>query len=224
MIDPSAADLRAAGLSLREIGKRLGINASTVLRNLRKPPKPPRPVKPKRGRGRPKSPPSDHLVEAIRRGIDEHLGPTAIAEEIGMSAGMVYRIADHAGLPVRRGRVSPPPSLRRLVQDMPMSEALEYVLEAYEQMLNVEDTRLMELVEAGLTHQQALIYALMEERKGHVVPFENLHVAASHLRPEPMSMNTLKVQVCHVRKVIKDWPVEIINIWGVGYCLKDKTL
>lgn len=69
-------------------------------------------------------------AEVIRQGIEDGRKTMEIADDLGTSSPSVYRAAAKAGLPLCRGRVQHPQTLRRAVEDMRPVQALEYVLEA----------------------------------------------------------------------------------------------
>lgn len=166
----------------------------------------------------------DDLVAVVAQGIRERKGPREIADDLGVSPAQVYRVADAAGLAIRRGKITPPPTLRRVIRDMKPVDALEFVLEAYEQLVGESEGQLVLLANMGMTNQQARIYALLDRNKGRIVTHDMIADAASHVSHKGAVSNaTIKVQVHRLREIIEHWPVRIVTVWGTGYRLEDKA-
>lgn len=114
-------------------------------------------------------------------------------------------------------------NMRWHIRGWPIHEALEHVLQAYEAAQEATQEDYLDLIRRGMSPQQARIYALLEKNKGDIVTLERLTLVAEHVRPDAIDANSIKVQLCKIRKVIKDWGLEVVNVWGVGYMLRDRT-
>lgn len=163
------------------------------------------------------------LAAAISARIKAGQGPGAIADDLGYDKGVVYRVADAYGLPIRRGRVPSIHTIRRAVEDMRPADALNYVLEAYEQLSGDTEARHRAFVGMGLTGQEAQVYAALDAHKGRTITREALLSIMANAGNENATGKLLDVVICHIRKKIADWPVEIRTAHTIGYGLHDKT-
>lgn len=226
MADDLAAMLKR-GMSYRAIGEVLGVHKSTIMRRAR--------IQGlvRGGRHRPRGyaipaeeklgMTTEQLAAEVQRGLAEHKGTSEIADDMGLSRKQVYRIASDANLALKTvRRVTGHATIRDYVQDMKPLAALEYVLEAYAQVSGEDRHRIMELVEKGLSSQQARIYQVLERHKGMPVAYERLITVVSHAQDKPTSDESIKIQVHNIRNKIASWPTKIVTIWGMGYMLEDK--
>lgn len=146
-------------------------------------------------------------------------GYTAIARELGdgWNRSRVTRAAKAAGLPVQPGkRVE---TLRRMAEEMPPREAVAMLLDEYEMIVG-EEARIGELCLAGLTQQQAAIYAALEAAGGRPVAKDRLYSILAAGRPDyeadPKYIDTVVFQL---RRRIHNWPARIVTVRGFGYRL-----
>lgn len=154
--------------------------------------------------------------EAVRQGIADGRSCRQIARDLGTSPATVYRTADKTDLQARRGVVLPPLTLRRAIEDMRPTEALDYVLEAYEALAG-QDVASQDLAPVYLTPQQTLIFALLHRRLGQTVRFDAIMSAIDAATGEvSASPDGLRVRVTHLRNRLAGH-YTITNIWGVGY-------
>ncbi len=154
--------------------------------------------------------------EAVRQGIEDGQSCRQIARDLGTSYMTIYRVADKAGLQPRRGLVLPPMTLRQAVQDMSVTEALEYALSAYE-AISGQDCETRRLAPDSLTSQQTLIFGVLYRRLGIFVTSEALISAMDTAAADvTSSTNVLAVQVSKMRPKLAG-KYTIASAWGVGY-------
>lgn len=213
--------------SIRQIAREIGVHPSTVLRRLRKGQDPHK--GPAAGNASVSLNPRPrhaccNLAAQIAVRAAAGMGGHRIAADLGLRRPQaVYEIARRHGISLP-GKTLDAPSLRKQIEDMRPAEALEIVLEAYEQVAGQHDERVMQLRMDGWTGQQAVILAALEARP--ICRREYLLDLLSHAAGSEVADKTLSVQIYHIRKRLKGQPVKISNIWGGGYCLekeKDKT-
>lgn len=122
--------------------------------------------------------------------------------------------------PISR-RFPAPMSLRKAVQDMKISAALEYVLDAYDDLSGAGDARLAELILEGLSPQQALIYSMLEARAGSAVSLDHILsvVGSASWQRGGASQSSIPVQISRIRTFLRrrGWPPRIEAVNGYGY-------
>lgn len=162
-------------------------------------------------------------VQAIEQGIKDGLSVSDIARALDCSTMQVYRAAFRAGLPICRGRVTQPITLRAAVQDMKPSDALEFVLEAYEMLTGQKQAPQRIFGAVNLTQQQATIFAMLRKSAGVPVSRERISAVLSAAGSiEGVSDGCIKVQVTRLRKKLEGRCV-IKTVWGMGYVLEGFT-
>lgn len=208
---------------IRQIARELGVHPSTVSRRVKAGKDPRAPHKlagVPRPTGKPRYP---GLAEQIAVRAAAGMGGDRIAADLGIARRQtIYDVARREGIQLP-GQTYPAESLRRAIQDMKPADALEIVLEAYEQAIGFDAERQADLMARGLTNDQALIMMALEGRG--ICTYDHLASAVSHARIEPTTEEAIKAQVCLMRAKIQDWPVRIETVWGFGYRLvaKDKS-
>ena len=205
--------------SIRSLAREIGVAPSTVLRRINRGYDPRAAISAQAGtpcpaKSNPKPlDPGD--VAAIERGIEERRPVEHIADDLGMGKGAVYRIADRAGLTIRNGPPPPAPrTLREAVRGMSDKDALEYALEAYEQVAGQTDADLALGLSLGLTQAQAAIFGLLHRHLGSPVAHERLGAAATF--EETPGPEVIQVQISKMRVKLAG-RYTISSVWGFGY-------
>lgn len=164
---------------------------------------------------------SRHDPELIRQGIAEGRKVTEIAEDLGVSRASVYRAADKADLPVRRGRVSYRGSMRNAVQGMKPMDALEHVLGAYEDLSGQIDQPPADVGGVYLTPDQSLIFALMVRHLGSLITHDAMLSVLDLCQDREVQKpkNVLAVQISQMRAKLAG-QYDIKTVWGRGYMME----
>ncbi|WP_277022290.1 hypothetical protein [Paracoccus hibiscisoli] len=205
--------------SIRSLAREIGVAPSTVLRRINRGYDPRAAISAQAGtpcpaKSNPKPlDPGD--VAAIERGIEERRPVEHIADDLGMGKGAVYRIADRAGLTIRNGPAPPSPrTLREAVQDMPVMAALEYALEAFEQVAGQTAADLALGLSLGLTQSQASIFGLLHRNLGQPVAHERIGMVTTF--EETPCPGTIRAQISNMRvKLAGSYTIN--SVWGFGY-------
>lgn len=210
--------------SIRQIAREIGVHPSTVMRRLDAgaDPRMARASWEKKPKGSGHAAPIDLVDEAtIRNGIADGLKTIEIARELGVSPQTVCRRATKMGLDARRGRIEHAATLRRAVQDMRPVEALEYALNAYEELAGgLSERPRAEIGAVRLTKQQSQIFDILHNRIGMAVSLNGLlSVMTAGSPTSDASVVSLRAQVCHMRKKLAGH-FTIQTIYGGGYLME----
>lgn len=108
-------------------------------------------------------------------------------------------------------------SLREQVRGMPVREALEAVLDAWEDLTGQREDKLAPLVEKGFTAGEAALYALFERNLGRTVERDRILSVLSSTAGDFLSDNCLQVRIHALRKRIAGSGVEIVTVHKIGY-------
>lgn len=117
----------------------------------------------------------------------------------------IYRAADKHGIPIRGGVSPAPHSIRRAIEDMRPSEALEFVLEAYENAIGHEGESLQIAFGLGATAPEAEVFCLLHRRLGQTVHIETILSVCNAHRPTAGQINkdTIAVYLSLLRKKLR---------------------
>lgn len=202
--------------SLRAIARELGVHPSTVMRRIKAGADPRIARSPLAGRG---IDPDDEAT--IRNGLADGLKTIEIARELGVSPTTVCRRAEKIGLNARRGRIEHPVTLRRAVQDMRPLDALEYALNAYEELAGALNEKPMaEIGDVRLTKQQTQIFGILHNRIGTAVSLNGLlSVMTAGSPTSEASVASLRAQIFHMRKKLAGC-YTIETVYSGGYILE----
>ena len=210
--------------SMNRIAQEIGVHRSTVMLRIDAGADP-RKARSERA-GKPKASghgaPIDPVDEAtIRNGIAQGLKTIEIARELGVSPQTVCRRAAKLGLDARRGRIEYAATLRRAVQDMRPIEALEYALNAYEELAGgLSERPMAEIGDVRLTKQQSQIFAILHNNIGIAVSLNGLlSVMTAGSPTSEASVASLRAQICHMRKkMVGRYTIE--TVYSGGYILE----
>lgn len=125
---------------------------------------------------------------------------------------------------VTSGRVLPASfaraSLREKVQDMLPLEALEVVLQAWEDLTGQDSERIAELADRGFYPSEAALYALLSKNFGRTVSYDRIFSVLSTSAGEFIGEKNLQVRVHALRRRLVGSGEEIVTITKVGYRLQ----
>lgn len=202
--------------SIRAIARELGVHPSTVFRRIRAGADPRKPRSPRSGK------PLDPVSEAtIRNGLAEGLKTIEIARELGVCQTTVCNRAAKIGLNARRGRIEHAATLRRAVQDMRPLEALEYALNAYEELAGgLSERPMAQIGNLRLTKQQSQIFDILHNRIGTAVSLNGLlSVMTAGSPTSEAGAGSLRVQIGRMREKLAGH-YTIQTIYGGGYLME----
>lgn len=202
--------------SLRALALEIGVHPSTVMRRIKAGVDPRKPRSPRSGK------PLDPVSEAtIRNGLADGLKTIEIARELGVCQTTVCNRAAKIGLNARRGRIEHAATLRRAVQDMRPLDALEYALNAYEDLAGALDEKPMgEIGSVRLTKQQSQIFDILHNRIGTAVSLNGLlSVMTAGSPTSEAGVGSLRVQIGRMREKLAGH-FTIKTIHGGGYILE----
>lgn len=160
-------------------------------------------------------------LELVRLGAEQGMSVSQIAELSGATRSAVYHHAGRHRIKVRNGHKVKETSIREVIKDMRVSDALEYVLDAYEDLLGYSK-HVYELgIKLGLTGQECIVFALLHSRAGTVVRIDALLSALDHARDGEIEgeLGLLRILLVRIRKKVKG-EFEIRSVSGVGYVLE----
>lgn len=220
----SARDLVARGYSYRAAARAMGVHASTVMRAVRggaPPTRPGPPVDPATGKRVIHDRGAD--AEMVAANLDAPGGMAGIARELGdgWTRQRVRRAVATAQLSVAPGITGKPvETLRQIAEQMPPRAAVAMLLDEYELIAGTHQ-RQAELHLAGLTRQEATVYAALEAARGRPVNNDRLYSIMSAGRPDyDVDPAVTKVLICKIRRKLRDWPFRIVTVHGFGYYLE----
>ena len=150
-----------------------------------------------------------------------------IARRMRLDRTQIYRIADKAEIPIRRGHIRDEvKSLREIVENMKPAEALEYAIQAYENLAGRLTDESRELfAQLKLTPAQSAIFNMLHHRRETTVTkgemLDNYYALMSEEKLPDIKI--IDVLVCQIRKKIKGTQFRIETVWGVGYRLEEQT-
>lgn len=202
--------------TLRALARELGVHPSTVMRRIKAGVDPCIARSPLAVRS------IDPVSEAtIRNGLAEGLKTIEIARELGVCQTTVCNRAAKIGLNARRGRIEHPKTLRRAVQDMRPLEALEYALNAYEDLAGALDEKPMAQVgNVRLTKQQSQIFDILHNRLGTAVSISGLlSVMTAGSPTSEAGAGSLRAQISHMRKKMAGC-YTIKTVYSGGYIME----
>lgn len=107
-----------------------------------------------------------------------------------------------------------PHTLRDAVQDMRPLDALEYALDAFEQVAGQTDADLALGLSLGLTPQQAAIFGLLHRDLGMPVGYERVHAVMDTADVKGFAAS--RVRVSYIRRKLAG-RYTIKTVWGFGY-------
>ena len=215
---------------IRALAREIGVHPSTVLRRLRRgacprtgkrdPDQKPQPAA--ATTPRPKPVPLDPAALVARVNAGERVRD--IARDLGCSAVRLYRAADKHGIAIRGGVAPAPNSIRRAIEDMRPAEALEFVLEAYENAVGNDAETLRTAFDLGATPSEAEIFCLLHGRLGHVVYSETILAVCNAHRPpnRQIGNDAVAVYVSILRRKARG-RFTIKNIHSIGYKMEPEN-
>ena len=111
-------------------------------------------------------------------------------------------------------------SLREQVRNMRDKDALEAVLQAWEDLTGQGTDNLSALVDKGFTAGEAALYALFERNLGRTVERDRILSVLSSTTGDFLSDNSLQVRIHALRKRIAGTGVEVVTVHKIGYRLQ----
>lgn len=156
----------------------------------------------------------------FRQLASEGYNSVEIAAEIGCSRQLVMRFARFMDIDVPGNKQLKPNTCRRKVQDMPLRDAVEYLLNAIEVICPAQDdSQLMEVIALGFAPSEAQILLLIFSRP--MAPKEVMFnsIYGLHAGPNIPDQKIIDVWVCKIRAklLVLGWPIRIETVWGRGY-------
>lgn len=215
---------------IRALAREIGVHPSTVLRRLRRgacprtgkrdPDQKPQPAA--ATTPRPKPVPLDPAALVARVNAGERVRD--IARDLGCSPIRLYRAADKHGIAIRGGVAPAPNSIRRAIEDMRPSEALEFVLEAYENAVGYDAATFKEAFEIGATASETEIFCLLHRHLGRAVHTETILAVCNAHRPSARQIGekTIAVYVSILRRKARG-RFTIKNIHSIGYKMEPEN-
>lgn len=124
-------------------------------------------------------------------------------------------------LNARHGRIEHAATLRQAVQDMRPLEALEYALNAFEDLAgHLGESHLLEVGDVRLTRQQSQIFAVLHKNLGKAVSLGGLLSVMSAGSPtSETSFGSLRAQIFFMRRKLAGH-FTIQSIYNGGYSMK----
>lgn len=164
------------------------------------------------------------ILEMVNEGFT---GPE-IASAVGISETRVKRWAQKWGTPLSLRPVKPA-TLRKFIKSkkLSQSDALEYVLQAYENVTGQFDgCHTLSFQNLKLTQAELTVFGFLKENVGERVKKTTLldHYYSTIDEGDLPDVQIIDVLISKIRKKIKGSQFTIETIWGVGYRLIEKTI
>lgn len=150
-------------------------------------------------------------------------GASEIAADLGCSTATIY--TDRRAMGAVAQFVPRRQSIAVIVADMKPLDAVNYLIEAYDNLAGNVDPAADAAFAVGLTGAQARVFSLLLRNQGKVVHFSAIADAldAASASGVPNSRETIRVYITKMRKRMAGSPYRIVNVWGHGYRLDTKA-
>lgn len=157
--------------------------------------------------------------ELAQRAADG-LSATAIGRDMGHRRQVVMRRAKALGIDVNGGRLPKISTIESAVADMPMSQAVDFLMEIIKQLVPaLEEYRVLEVCRHGFTATEAQVFVMVFGDR--LVAKEVIYNAIYGTRAsgELVDQKIIDVMICKIRKKIKakGWDALIHTTWDRGY-------